>query len=474
MKKKFLYSIFHFFLIFLLKLPFSHAAGIYAYIPSENRASISIIDTATDTIIPQTISLDQTPFALQVSPDGKTLFVTTATDFNKPGSLSIIDISELQQPRTTMKVSVGKFPSTIAVSPNGTKVFIGNLLDNNISIIDITDSSSPKTSVLPMSNPPFGIAFSSDGKSIYITNGSGISVLDSQGVLKKNISTPNKNPVGVAVTPNGEKGYVTSLDDTVSVLDLTKNELLKTIKVPDIIGFNGITITPDGKKAYLADDGDPGGKSVAVIDVLNDRVIEPNIQVGNNPLGISLTPDGKKVYVLNFIDNTVSVLDTLTGLVKPQPITSSSISSAISNFITPLGITSPLNITGKEGDSFSYTLTAVSYRPLVALTADSLPTGLSFDSPTGTIHGTLPSSGTFNIKVGAKNDMASVSEVLKLTVTKKVSPEESVGNQNGGGCALGTAGEKNQTGSSLLFLSLLCALIGFKIYCLKRVRQPLS
>ena len=39
------------------------------------------------------------------------------------------------------------------------------------------------------------------------------------------------------------------------------------------------------------------------------------IHVGNGPVGIAITPDGSKAYVANQFDNTVSVIATATNTV---------------------------------------------------------------------------------------------------------------------------------------------------------------
>jgi YVTN family beta-propeller protein len=52
--------------------------------------------------------------------------------------------------------------------------------------------------------------------------------------------------------------------------------------------------------------------TVLVIDAPTNMLVG-SIQVGSHPHGIALTPDGKKAYVANFDDKTVSVIDTATN-----------------------------------------------------------------------------------------------------------------------------------------------------------------
>ena len=57
----------------------------------------------------------------------------------------------------------------------------------------------------------------------------------------------------------------------------------------------GIAITPDGKTAYVTNDG---SDTVTPIDTATNTPGTP-IPVGSIPDGIAITPDGKTAYVTN-------------------------------------------------------------------------------------------------------------------------------------------------------------------------------
>lgn len=63
-------------------------------------------------------------------------------------------------------------------------------------------------------------------------------------------------------------------------------------------------------KAYVANNGSPYG--VSVIDTATNAVIK-TITVGNNPRYIAITPDGTKAYVANENSNSVSVINIATN-----------------------------------------------------------------------------------------------------------------------------------------------------------------
>ena len=131
-------------------------------------------------------------------------------------------------------------------------------------------------------------------------------------------------PSGVAVTPDGKKAYVANraVSGTVSVIDTATNAVSATITV----GSNpvGVAVKPDGSKVYVASQG--RHSTLSVIDTATDTV-SATIDVGPTPFGVAVTPDGRKVFVAHdAVEGVVSVIDTATNAVSatigvgPAPI----------------------------------------------------------------------------------------------------------------------------------------------------------
>ena len=100
------------------------------------------------------------------------------------------------------------------------------------------------------------------------------------------------------------------------MVDTASNTLVGT---PITVGSGptGVAVTPDGKHAYVANNG---SNNVSVIDTVTNTVVGTPIPVGNSPLGVAITPDGKHAYVANNGSNNVSVIDTATNTVVGTPI----------------------------------------------------------------------------------------------------------------------------------------------------------
>ncbi len=215
---------------------------------------------------------------------------------------------------TGLPIPVGILPRGVAVTPDGGKVYVANTGSNTVSVIDTATNSVVGT--IPVGNGPTGVAVTPDSSKVYVTNPGTNTVSVIATATNTVVSTiPVGNCVGVAVTPDGSKVYVANeVSASVSVIDTATNTVVGTIPVGNfpIVFPIGVAITPDGSKVYVTN----GASAVSVIDTATNTVVG-TIPVGSLPWGVAVTPDGSnsKVYVANFNDNTVSVIATATNTV---------------------------------------------------------------------------------------------------------------------------------------------------------------
>lgn len=118
--------------------------------------------------------------------------------------------------------------------------------------------------------------------------------------------------------------------DTVSVIDPTSLATQATVRVGRMP--HNVQVSPDGKFAWVTNNGEPGptsdasvhkgmgpgahasmakSGSVWIIDTGSNAVVS-KVPVGLHPAHVVLSPDGRMAYVTNGGDNTVSVIDTST------------------------------------------------------------------------------------------------------------------------------------------------------------------
>lgn len=114
-------------------------------------------------------------------------------------------------------------------------------------------------------------------------------------------------PTGLAVSPRGDRVYVTSFVDeaAVTVIRTVDNAISR---IPLTFQPEGVVIGPDGRHLYVAD---PAGRRVAVIDTVEHATAF--VGVGNHPFHMAFL--GAELYVANNQDGTVSVIDTADNTV---------------------------------------------------------------------------------------------------------------------------------------------------------------
>jgi Uncharacterized conserved protein len=128
------------------------------------------------------------------------------------------------------------------------------------------------------------------------------------------IPLPN-TPGALAISPAAGKAYV-GLSNYIypqgqlAIVDLTSQSMVDSIPLPFHIW--SIALHPIGSSVWTI----PGDDSNTVVPIdLFSKTIGQAVNVGKGPLGIALTPDGQRAYVANQTSGTVSVVDTGSGSV---------------------------------------------------------------------------------------------------------------------------------------------------------------
>jgi YVTN family beta-propeller protein len=208
-------------------------------------------------------------------------------------------------------IPVGTFPVGVAVTPDGSQVYVTNVLDDTVSVI--ATASNTVTATINVGLAPFGMAMTTDGSTVYVANsGDGtVSAISTANNMVANTYNVGVDPTGIAVTPDGSKVYVANSGNgsgnTVSVI------VQGVVGSPITVGTapQGLAVTPDGGKVYVANNQ---SNNVSVIDTAHDTAAVP-FAVGTNPEGVAVSPDGSTVYVTNNVSNTVSVIATSNNAV---------------------------------------------------------------------------------------------------------------------------------------------------------------
>jgi len=233
-----------------------------AYITNLASNTVSVIATATNTAIGSPIPVGLSPLGVAVTPDRSKGYVTN----HGANTVSAIHTATNSVSAT---IPVGASPFGVAVTPDGTKVYVarsrgrgghfgGGRRPDSVSVIETVTNAVIAT--VPVGFSPFGVAVTPDGSKVYVANSSSntVSVIDT--VTNAVIATVpvGLGAAGVAVTPDGNKVYVANEgSNTVSVIDTATNTVIGSpIPVGDQPVAFGLFIQPALKFA-----GVPGAKN---------------------------------------------------------------------------------------------------------------------------------------------------------------------------------------------------------------------
>jgi YVTN family beta-propeller protein len=113
------------------------------------------------------------------------------------------------------------------------------------------------------------------------------------------------SPKGIDITPDGRKAFVANRDsDTVSVIDVEGKMVTTTIPVNN--GPMEVATTPDGRQAYVTNFD---ANTLSIIDTAS-LTVTATVPVGELPYGVTISQDGRRAYISNHDSDTVSVIDT--------------------------------------------------------------------------------------------------------------------------------------------------------------------
>jgi YVTN family beta-propeller protein len=173
--------------------PHPLAADPFAYVSNQASNNVSVIDTATNTVV-DTVGVGGIPWGVAITPDGARAYVANTGSNN----VSVINTATNTVSAT---VPVGNFPIGVAITPDGARAYVANTGSNNVSVINTATNTVSAT--VPVGSFPVGVAITPDGARAYVANGgpNNVSVINTAtNTVSANVPVGSW-PFGVAITP---------------------------------------------------------------------------------------------------------------------------------------------------------------------------------------------------------------------------------------------------------------------------------
>jgi YVTN family beta-propeller protein len=246
--------------------------GSRYYISDEGKSTLDVVDRKTLKIT-RSIRLSGHPNNIAISKDGRRVYVSIAV---APGAVDVIDTASLEDVKS---IPVKGAVHNTYVTPDGKYVVSGSIAGKTITVID-QKTETPVWS-LPMDRGIRPMAF---------------------------LTNPDGSTKWIFVQRTGLNGF--------AVVDFATRKEINRIKLPDL---------PPDKAPFLYGGSESHGmavtsdrKTLVVNSRLNtaiyfyslpDLKVLGSTEVGRSPDWVTLTPDGKTAYVANAASNSVSVVD---------------------------------------------------------------------------------------------------------------------------------------------------------------------
>ena len=268
------------------------AARQRAYVVNATSQTISVIDTATQTVM-STVTMSHTPTDVAVNTVTGRVYVT----FSDEPNIGMFDGDPLAH---IGNVAVGDNQVGITVDPTTNKKY-ASLVGGNVAVLDATDVH---TGNVVVAGTLAGIAHNTVTGQVYVAVSSTNRVVQIDEATDVVVGIPivltGTVPKGIECDSLTNRIYVAcSTSDTVS--DIDGATALETASIA--VGTDPVAVAIDAttSKVYVADNG---ANSVSVIDEGTDTVVD-TLAPGVGPVDVAVNETTNKVFVVIAADAVV-------------------------------------------------------------------------------------------------------------------------------------------------------------------------
>ena len=217
-------------------------------------------------------------------------------------------------------ISVGQAPTFLAYDPVHHRMYVINQADSTISVIDTitntvidTDPNTPGINPITVVGGANAIAYDPVHKRMYVTvSNSTIYVIDTNTMAVIDTIVIQAQLSGIEYDPIHQWMYVSNYvnANAVIVIDTNTNAVIGN-PIPVGEGPTAIAFDPVNQRIYVAHERDD---RVYVINTNTNTVVD-KIFVGSTTTNIAYDPINQRMYPTHNMDNVVSVIDTTRNTV---------------------------------------------------------------------------------------------------------------------------------------------------------------
>jgi len=263
--------------------------GSRIYVSDEADSTLDVVDAKTLKVTHR-IPLSGHPNNIAVGRDGRRVYVGI---IQAPGGVDVIDTATLKNVKTLQ--TKGTIHNAY-VTPDGKYVVAGSIAGKTVNVFDAATEQPAWTLEMDLGVRPMTFSSNADGSTkwlfVQLSGFNGFAVVDFAARKEINrIKNPDLPP-GKSIVPAGSDpshGMAVTADNKTLVVCSRINNFLYAYSLPELkllggaeLGGKGagwVTLTPDGKTAYVAN---PVTNDVSVVDVKSLKEVA-RIPVGYVP-----------------------------------------------------------------------------------------------------------------------------------------------------------------------------------------------
>ena len=302
--------------VVVLAAPLLTGAGQVRIIQTNSAGDrVSLIDPATNKVVGEIKDIEANHGAV-AAPDGSRIYISNE-------AMSTLDVADVKTLKVIKRVPLSGHPNNISISRDGRRVYVGIIqAPGGVDVIDTASFQMVKT--IPTKGSIHNTYVTPDGK--YVVAGSiqgkTINVIDAKTeepawTLELDLGI---RPMTFSANPDGSTKWIfaqLSAFNGFAVVDFATRKEIRRVKNPDLPP--GKSEIPEGADPSHGMAVTPDQKVLVVCSRLNNALYTyslPELNLtGTTFLGgmgaawVTLTPDGKTAYVANAVTNNVSAVD---------------------------------------------------------------------------------------------------------------------------------------------------------------------
>jgi YVTN family beta-propeller protein len=252
-------------------------------IPESKRSSVAVLNTCP-VGLNRRVAVGKRPINVVTTPDGRSALVANLDD----GTISVINLASLTVSQTISLPPLNGFamrPSGIAILPDGSKAYVADHVDLPGGAVYVIDLTTMKFSTMfSVSGFPASIAVTPDGSQVWVSSWGGgrVDVYDTlTNATVTGFSVPQAN--GIAFNPSGTRAYMASGSlGTVIVADTSTYQVVA--QIPAGLYPHAVLVSPTGRHVFVTD---PLGNSISLIDASANKVLRTIKLRAQHPLGLA-------------------------------------------------------------------------------------------------------------------------------------------------------------------------------------------